>query len=82
MPKEKGEQKEESKFLSRKWLMGMGSWVAAIVFSILDYNEILGVPVYVIVLLFLIANTWLITEGYLDKRSFEILQRIGLIKKK
>lgn len=75
-------KKEENKFLSRKWLMGMGSWVAGIVFAILDYNDILAVPIYVIVMLLLIALTWLVTEGYLDKRSFELLERIGLMKKK
>lgn len=83
MPKGKGRQgKDVNKFLSRKWLMGMGSWVSGIVFAILDYNDILAVPIYVIVMLLLIALTWLVTEGYLDKRSFELLEHINILKKK
>ena len=60
---------KDTKWTSRKWLVGATAFVALIVLLILNANQFIIVPDLAFYLLTAIVMTWLVTEGYLDGRN-------------
>jgi uncharacterized membrane protein len=56
----------EKRFTSRKFLIGLASFIALLALSILGANKVLVVPDTVLAMLTGITVTWLTVEGLVD----------------
>lgn len=63
-----------NKWLERKWIVGVLSFLLFTVFAILNANEYLSVPDGVLYLYGGMALTWLVAEGLLDYNKISKFQ--------
>jgi len=60
---------ETSKWLSRKWLVGITAFALLIVLSLLEANTAFVFPSEMKYILGAITMTWLVMEGFIDSKT-------------